>query len=73
MDNQHRHIKGYRELSAEEIAGMNRFKQIGLDLEEAIASAREAGADPRDLAVAKTQLQTGLMWAVRSIAKPEGF
>lgn len=73
MENQHRLIKGYRELSADEIAGMNRFKQIGLDLEEAIAAAREAGAEPRGLAVAQTQLQTGLMWAIRSIAKPEGF
>lgn len=32
MDNQHRQIKGYRELSAEEIALMNEIKAKGAEL-----------------------------------------
>ncbi|HDU8195763.1 Acb2/Tad1 domain-containing protein [Acinetobacter baumannii] len=32
MENQHRKIKGYRELSQEEIDLMNRIKQVGADL-----------------------------------------
>lgn len=32
MENQHRKIKGYRELSQEEIDLMNRIKQVGSDL-----------------------------------------
>lgn len=32
MENQHRHIKGYRELSAEEIDLMNRIKEKGREL-----------------------------------------
>lgn len=32
MDNQHRHIKGYRELSQEEIDLMNRIKTKGAEL-----------------------------------------
>ena len=34
MDNQHRMIKGYRELSNEEIALMNRVKEKGKELGE---------------------------------------
>ena len=33
MDNQHRKIKGYRELNAEEIALMNEIKEMGKNLE----------------------------------------
>ena len=33
MDNQHRKIKGYRELSQEEIDLMNRIKEQGVQLE----------------------------------------
>lgn len=37
MDNQHRIIKGYRELSAEDIALMNEVKATGVQLEELFA------------------------------------
>jgi len=36
MDNQHRQIKGYRELSAEEIALMNEIKTKGAELGELV-------------------------------------
>lgn len=37
MENQHRIIKGYRELSAEDIALMNEVKATGVQLEELFA------------------------------------
>ena len=74
MDNQHRKIKGYRELDAAEIGDMNDVKALaekcGAMIEQ--LQTRE-GADLRSLALAKTNLQQGFMWAVRSIAKPETF
>lgn len=73
MENQHRLIKGSRDLSAEEIAAMNKLKALGLELQAAIGEAAISGADARMLAIATTHLQTGLMWAVRAVAKPEGF
>lgn len=73
MENQHRLIKGYRDLSAEEIAAMNKLKALGLELQAALQAASDAGACGRSLAIATTHLQTGLMWAVRGVAKPEGF
>jgi hypothetical protein len=74
MDNQHKKISGYRELSQEEIDLMN----------EAKALAEQCGAlvlkleavkyiDGRSLALGKTNLQQGFMWAVRAIAKPTTF
>lgn len=74
MDNQHRQIKGYRELDEDEIAAMNRIKEQGQMLGDLI-SEFEAGsiADKRWLAIAKTDLQKALMWLTRSIAKPTFF
>lgn len=74
MENQHRRIKGYRELDALEIDAMNRLKQKA---EEVGALLAELGAMPdldgRALAIARTELQTGFMWAVRAIARPTTF
>ena len=36
MDNQHRKIKGYRELSQEEIDTMNRVKELGAEVGELV-------------------------------------
>ena len=73
MDNQHRLIKGYRELDAAEIAAMNAVKQHAEKTGELVAQARAAGADPRWCSIAETQLQQGFMALVRSVAKPESF
>ena len=74
MDNQHRKISGYRELTAEEIEAMNAVKAVGAQVETLLNSlASVPGVDQRALAIAKTDLQTGFMWAVRAIAKPQGF
>lgn len=73
MENQHRKIKGYRELSQEEIDMMNRVKGLGVDLEGAVNDLRHSDADQRWVSIAETHLQQGLMALTRSIAKPEFF
>jgi len=110
MDNQHRQIKGYRELDAATVQLMNEVKQLGSQLlakhaevvvrlqsdlnqaERAVfASATESelqggdgssqellaerdrltAAEPlRWAAIAKTDIQTGVMALVRAIAQP---
>lgn len=74
MENQHRKIKGYRELDQEEIDAMNAVKAEGIRLEALIETlANEAAADPRWLSIGKTHLQQGLMALTRSVAKPDFF
>lgn len=74
MDNQHRKIKGYRELSQEEIDLMNAVKEQGAALGalvEKLESTKDL--DPRWIAIGKTDLQKGLMALTRSIAQPTFF
>lgn len=74
MDNQHRLIKGYRELSPAEVALMNELKEQGANLAEALdAIGQIPEVDQRALAIARTELQTGFMWLIRAIARPQGF
>lgn len=80
MDNQHRAIKGYRELSAEEIALMNEIKGKGAelgDLVERLRAAKSADGqmllDPRWIAIGQTNLQQGLMALTRAVAQPTSF
>lgn len=87
MENQHRKITGYRELSQDEIDLMNEVKAKGLELDELlkkIADTNQAlheSGEPgpftseafRWVSIAKTHLQQGLMAATRAVAKPEFF
>lgn len=74
MDNQHKLIKGYRDLSQEEINAMNAVKLEGERLRLLIEELRHnKDLDQRWVSIAETQLQQGIMAAVRSIAKPESF
>lgn len=73
MDNQHREIKGYRELSRQELDLIGEVKAQGEALESLIERLRESGADPRWASIGTSYLQTGLMALTRSIAKPAGF
>lgn len=74
MDNQHKLIRGYRELSQEEIDLMNKVKATGEQLGDLIDELRSlASTDKRWLAIGETDLQTGIMALVRSIAKPTTF
>lgn len=74
MDNQHKKIKGYRDLSQAEIDAMNNSKSLANEVGEFIESlAGDETTDKRWLNIAKTDLQKGFMALVRSIAKPESF
>jgi len=74
MENQHRKISGYRELTEHEIQLINAVKHEGIDIQGLIADIEDAGnPDPRWIAIAKTDLQQGLMALTRAIAKPDFF
>lgn len=80
MDNQHKKIKGYRDLTAEEIELMNESKamaeQVGGFIDKLEKLNVERGAIVADvgwLITAKTDLQKGFMSLTRSVAKPESF
>lgn len=70
VDNQHRKIAGYRDLSEGEIADINRLKEMERTLSGLLDNSVHA-PDPRHLAIAKTHLETGFMYAIKSIAKPQ--
>jgi len=75
MDNQHKQIKGYRDLSQEEIDAMNEGKalaeQVGAWIDK--LNAQGPALDQRAVALGKTNLQQGFMWAIRGIAQPSTF
>lgn len=74
MDNQHRKIKGYRELSQQEIDLMNEIKSKGAELGELVGRLRaQDGIDQRWVSIGATDLQTGMMALTRSVAKPDLF
>jgi len=74
MDNQHKKITGYRDLSQLEIDAMNAVKakaeEVGFLIDELQANK---SLDQRWVAIAKTDLQKGFMAAVRAIAQPGSF
>ncbi len=74
MENQHRQIKGYRELNEAEIAAMNEVKAKGAELGELVAKLRaQEGLDQRWVSIGATDFQTGLMALTRAIAQPTFF
>lgn len=74
MDNQHRQIKGYRELSQVEIDLMNEVKAKGAELGELVKKLKaNANLDQRWVSIGATDLQTGLMALTRSVAQPTFF
>lgn len=74
MENQHRKIIGYRELSQDEIDLMNSIKEVGITLGDLVSALREAEElDQRWVSIGATDLQTGLMALTRAVAKPEFF
>lgn len=74
MDNQHRKIKGYRELTQVEIDCMNTIKEAAADIGQLLDQLEEVPElDKRWLSIAKTDLQKGFMAATRSVAKPDFF
>jgi hypothetical protein len=75
MDNQHKQIKGYRDLSQDEINMMNKGKELAALVGEWIDELQMQGVvlDQRAIALGKTNLQQGFMWAIRGIAQPTSF
>lgn len=79
MDNQHQLIKGYRDLSKEEIDLMNEIKiqanSVGALCNKlaALAKTDPTVVDPRWVAIGQTDLQKGYMALVRAVAKPTSF
>lgn len=74
MDNQHRLIKGYRDLSEAEIRTMNECKQYAMDVGNLVEIMENTeGLDQRWIAIAKTDLQKGFMALVRAVAQPDTF
>jgi hypothetical protein len=80
MDNQHKKIKGYRDLNQDEINLMNKIKSEGERLGDLISELKGMNAetsghaiDMRWVAIGNTDLQTGIMALVRSVAKPTTF
>lgn len=74
LKDQHKNIKGYRDLSESEIQAMNEGKalaeQVGAWIEKLHA---DPSLDQRSVDLAKTNLQQGFMWGIRSIAQPTTF
>lgn len=80
MENQHRKIKGYRELNQDEIDLMNKVKEkaaeVGALCDELEALHAQTGSHAVDMrwqAIGKTDLQKGFMALTRSIARPGFF
>lgn len=71
MENQHRAIKGYRDLRPAEIDAMNAVKATEAEVATLWrAVAGEDEIDGRWLAIARTHFQEGFSALVRSIAQP---
>nr|MBN5162375.1 hypothetical protein [Stenotrophomonas maltophilia] len=85
MENQHRKITGYRELTQAEIDLMNDIKAKGVELDalvkrlednQARVTAEHGSGDTepfRWISIGNTHLQQGLMALTRAVAKPESF
>lgn len=74
MKDQHKHIKGYRDLTPEEIALMNEVKAKAAEVGELMDRLRlMSGLDQRWVSIGVTDLQRGFMSVVRGIAQPESF
>ena len=67
-------VTGYRQLTEAEAGLMNEVKAHGVELGELVDRLRALpGLDQRWVSIGATDLQTGLMALVRSVAKPTTF
>ena len=73
MKDQHEKIKGYRDLTQEEIDLMNEVKVKGAELGEIIEKLDGMDMDKRWLEIGKNNIQQGLMAVTRAITKPNFF
>lgn len=82
MENQHRLIKGYRELNEVEINNMNLLKGLEAEVLTIIQKIEDCGylgaktfqpVDGHWMQIARTHIQQGFMAAGRAVARPEGY
>lgn len=74
MDNQHQQIKGYRDLSQEEIDLINEGKALAVQVGVWIAKLKhDHSLDHRWVSIGHTDLQKGFMAVIRGIAQPTTF
>ena len=74
MKDQHEKIKGYRDLSQEEIDLMNEGKALAEQCRVLIEKLQaHPETDKRCVALGATNLQQGFMWAIRGVARPTTF
>ncbi|OTA14611.1 hypothetical protein Xvie_03548 [Xenorhabdus vietnamensis] len=75
MENQHRKITGYRELTQDEIDCMNKIKALGEEIDQLYEHLVKPNTDVdmRWLLEGRTDLQKGIMCWVRAVAKPTTF
>lgn len=66
-------IKGYHKFTQEESDFINSVKKLGDPVQQQLDQALALGADPRMVSLARTKLQEGAMWLIRSVARPEGL
>jgi len=67
-------VTGYRQLNEQEAALINEIKQHGVALGDLVAKLRSTqGLDQRWVSIGATDLQTGTMALVRSVAQPTTF
>lgn len=74
MENQHKQIKGYRDLSQEEINLMNEAKELAEKVGELVTKINLLPeTDKRWSAIGQTDLQKGFMAVIRAVARPSTF
>ena len=76
MDNQHKKISGYRDLTQGEIDAMNELKNVEAKLgvtlsriDDLLTELGDAEAK-RWVSLARTHLETGMMFAIKAVARP---
>lgn len=74
MDNQHKKIKGYRDLTQTEIDLMNEAKELAERVGDLVTRLKQTpDLDQRWVSIGQTDLQKGFMSVIRGIAKPTTF
>jgi hypothetical protein len=74
VDNQHKKITGYRDLSEEEIAAIQEIKSAEVDVANLVKKIRDHSTtftvDMRNMALACTYLEEGFSRFVKAVARP---
>ena len=74
MENQHRKIKTYRELTQVEIDLMNEGKDLAAKVGEYVEKLKSIDTlDQDSVLTGEINLKQGFMWAIRGVAQPTGF